>query len=46
MNKENKERKKERKTITAESTGPSRMTSLATPQLADGLETASVHVNL
>jgi hypothetical protein len=37
---------KERKTITDVSTGPLIMTSLATPQLADGLETASVHVDV
>jgi hypothetical protein len=30
----------------AETTAPSRMASLAAPQLADGLETASMHVNL
>ena len=39
-------KEKERKTITYESTGPSRMTSLATPQLADGLETVAVHVDV
>jgi hypothetical protein len=38
-------KKKVRKKITAESTGSSRMTSLAAPpQLADGLETASMHL--
>ena len=42
----NKERKRKKERITDESTGPSRMTSLATPKLADGMETVAVHVDV
>jgi hypothetical protein len=38
-------KEKEIKTITDVSSGPSRMTSLTSPQLADGLETTGMHSN-
>jgi len=40
----NKERKRKSERITNESTGPSRMNSLATPKLADGMDTVAVQL--